>query len=85
MSVSSTKHKRLEHIKISLHGSKQVTKKGSNLREMIMIDSGTTINQSGNPNIIKNILKSDTPMNLLTNAGLKKVDEVRQITGSVQK
>ena len=55
VSVSSTKTNVWGGIKISLYGSRQVTKEGSDLIKMIIMDSGTTINMFGNPNIITNI------------------------------
>ena len=55
VSVSSTKTNVWSGIKISLYGSRQVTKEGSDLIKMIIMDSGTTINMFGNPNIITNI------------------------------
>ena len=59
-------------------------KYGSYLRESIMMDSGTTTNLFGNPNMITNRQKADIPMNLLTNAGSKIVDEVGEIPGAGQ-
>ena len=50
-----------------------------------MMDSGTTINLLGNPNMITNRIKLDIPINLLTNAGSKIAEEVGEITGSGQK
>ena len=47
-----------------------------------MMENGTTINLFGNPNIITNRGKSYIPMNFLTKAGSKIVDEVGEITGS---
>ena len=76
VSVSSTKTSVQSGLKISLHGSKQGTKEGSYLREIIMMDSGTTINLFGNPKMITNRLKSEMPMNILTDAQSKIVDEV---------
>ena len=49
---------------------------------MIMMQSGTTINIFGNPNIIAKRQNLEMPMNLLTNAGSKTVEEVKEITGS---
>ena len=37
-----------------------------------MMDIGIIINLFGNPNMITNRQKLDIPMNLMTNAGLKK-------------
>ena len=44
VNVSSTKTSSCSRLKISLHGSKQVTEYGSYLGEMIIMDSGNTIN-----------------------------------------
>ena len=82
LSFSSAKTSGWSGLQISFHGRKQVTKDGSDLREMIMIDSGTTTNLFGNPNMITNRLKSKIPMNLLTNAGSKIVDKVGEISGA---
>ena len=79
VSVSSTKTSGWGGLKISSHRSKQVTKEDSYLIEMIMMDSGTTINIYGNPKIITSRQKADIPMNLLTNTGSKIVDEVGKI------
>ena len=72
MSVYSTKTSGCCILQISLHGSKQVKKYGSDLREIIMMDSGTTINLFGNPKMITSRQKLYIPMNFLTNAGFKK-------------
>ena len=61
VSLSSTKISGWSGSQISLNGSKQVTKYGSYLREMIMMDSGTTINLFVNPNMIKNIQNRRCP------------------------
>ena len=45
MSVSRKKTSRWRGLQISLHGEKQETKDGSDLREMIMLDSGWHYNQ----------------------------------------
>ena len=63
---------------ISLNGIKQVTKYGSNLREMIMMEIGNTIKFFGNLNMIRNRHKEETPMNFLTNAGYKILYEAGQ-------
>ena len=47
------------------------------------MDSGTTINLFGNPNMITNRQRTEMPMNFMTNACLKIVYEVGEITGSV--
>ena len=52
--VSSTKKVGWGRFQISLHGKKKVTKYGSDLREVIMMDCVTTINTFGNPNMITN-------------------------------
>ena len=80
VSVSSTKISGWSGLKLSLYGSKQVTKYVSHLREMIMMDSGTTINIFVNPNIVTNRQKVEITMNFLTNSGSKMVDEVGEIT-----
>ena len=49
-----------------------------------MMDSGTTIKLFGNTNMIKNRQKSETPMNLMTNARSEVVDEVGEINGARQ-
>ena len=67
-----------------MHGRKQVTKDGSDLRNMIMMDSVTTINLFGDPNMIKNRKKADMPMNFLASAGLKIVDGVVENPGAGQ-
>ena len=84
VSVSSMKTSGWSGLQISLHGSKQVTKYRSYLREMIIMDSGTKINLFGNPNMITNRRKVEIHMNFLTNAGFKKVDEVGEISGAGQ-
>ena len=76
VSVSSTKISGWSGLKLSLYGIKQVTKYVSHLREMIMMDSGTTINLFGNPKIIINRQKTEIPTNFLTNARSKIVDKV---------
>ena len=79
VSVSSTKTNGWRRLKISLHRRKQVKKYRSDLIEIIMMVSGTTINLFGNPNMITNRKKSEIPMNFLTNAGSKIVDEVGEL------
>ena len=54
VSVSSMKTSGWSGLQISLHGSRKVTNEGSDLREMIIMDSGNTINLFGNPNVITN-------------------------------
>ena len=54
VSVSGTKTSGCGGLKSSSHERKQVTKDGSYLIEMIMMDSGITINMFGNPNMITN-------------------------------
>ena len=71
-------------LQISLNERKQVTKDWSDLIEMIMMESGTTINLFGNTNTIKNRLKAEIPMNFLTNPGSKIVDEGGEIPGAGQ-
>ena len=48
------------------------------------MDSGTIIDLFGNPNMITNKQKAEIPMNFLTNAGSKILDEVEEIPGSGQ-
>ena len=48
------------------------------------MDSGTTINLFGSPNIIPNRWKAGMPMNFLTNAGSKIVDKRGENAGSGQ-
>ena len=67
VNVSSTKTSVWSGLQISLYGIKQATKDGSYLRAMIIIDSVTTINLFGNPNMITNRQKYEISMNLLTN------------------
>ena len=81
VSVSSTKISGWSGLKLSLYGSKQVTKYVSHLREMIMMDSGTTINIFVNPNIVTNRQKVEITMNFLTNSGTKIVDEIGETPG----
>ena len=50
-----------------------------------MMDSGTTINLFGNPNMLANRQKADILMNFLTNAGSKIVDELGEHPGAGQK
>ena len=69
VSLSNTKISGWSGLNISLHGRKQVTKYGSYLRDIIMMDSGTTTNMFENPNMIKNRQKADIPMNFRTNEG----------------
>ena len=76
VSVSITKTSVWRRLQISLHGSKQVKKYRSDLREIIMMDSGNIIYLFGNPNMIKIRQKEDMPMNFPTNTGSKIVDEV---------
>ena len=85
VSVSSVKTRVWIRLQMSFYGFKQVTKKRSHLREIMMMESGTTINLFENTNIITNRLKADIPMNFLTNPGSKIVSEVGQIPGSGQK
>ena len=47
-----------------------------------MMDSGTTINQFENPNMIVNRKKDQISMNFLTNVGSKIVDEEGEILGA---
>ena len=61
-----------------------MTKYGSDLREIITMDSGTKINLFRNPNMTTNIQKAEMSMNFLTNSGSKIVDEVREIPGAGQ-
>ena len=84
MSVPSTKTSSWIGLEISFNEIKQVTKYGSDLREMIMMDSGTTINIFTNPNIFTNRQKVEITMNFLTNSVSKIVDEVGEITGEGQ-
>ena len=85
VSVSSTKTSGWSGLKISFHGRKSVTKDGSDLIEMVIMDSGTKIKPFGNTNMITNRQKLEMPINFLTNAGSKIVDEVGEIPGAVQK
>ena len=57
VNVYSTKIRWWNGSQTSLHLRKEVTKDGSDLREMIMMDSGTKINMFGNPNMITQIQK----------------------------
>ena len=58
-------------------GENNLTKDGSDLRDIIIMNSGNTINLFGNPNMITNKqTKTDIPMNFLANSGSKIVDEV---------
>ena len=52
---------------------------------MITMDIGTTINLFGSTNMTANRLKSDMPINFMTNLGSKIVDKVGSITGAGQK
>ena len=58
-----------------------MTKYVSDLREMIIMDSGTTINLFTNPNIFTNRKKVEITMHFLTNSVSKIVDEVGEIPG----
>ena len=84
VSVTSTKQIVWSALQISSHGRKQVTKDGSYLRENIIMDSGTTTNLFVNLNMITNRQKVEIPMNFLTNAGSKILDEVGEIPGAVK-
>ena len=84
VSVFSTKKSGWGGLQISFHGSRQVTKEWSDLREIIIMDSGTTVNIFGNIRMITKRQKEKVPMNFLTNAGSKIVDEVGEIPGSGQ-
>ena len=57
VSVSRKNTRGRSGLQTSLHGRKEVTKDGSDLREIIMMDSGTKINMFGNPNMITQIQK----------------------------
>ena len=61
-----------------------MTKYGLDLREKIIMDSATTINLFGIPNMITNRQKVDIPMNFLTNTGSKILYGVGKITGAGQ-
>ena len=54
VSVSSTKTSGWSGLQTSLYGRQKVTKDGSDLREIVSMDSVTTINLFGNPNMITN-------------------------------
>ena len=54
VSVYSTKTSGWSGLQISLEGSKQVTKYGSDLRAVIIMNSGTTTNMFGNLNMTTN-------------------------------
>ena len=52
---------------------------------MVMIDSRTKTNLFGNPNMITNRKKLETPVNLQTNRGSKILDDIREIPVTEQK
>ena len=74
LNVFSTKKSGWSGLQISLRGRKQVTKDGSDLREIVMMDIGTTINLFGNTNMITNSLKAEIHMKFLTNSGSQIID-----------
>ena len=82
--VSITKTSIWSGLQISLNGRKQVTKDSSDLREILTMDSVTTIKLFGNPNMITNILKAEIHKNLLTSAGSKMVDGAVEIPSAGQ-
>ena len=82
VSVFSTKTSGWRGLKIIIPGNKQVTKEMTDLSEIMMMDSGTTINLFRNPKIITNRKKSEIPIKFLINVGSKIVDKVVYITGS---
>ena len=49
------------------------------LRDLILLDSGSTCHTFMNPDLVKWIRKSDNPINMSTNVGSKKID----VEGSV--
>ena len=73
VSVSSTKKSGCIRLQISLHGRQKVTKEGSDLREMIMMESVTTINLFGDPKIITNKQKAEIPIKWLTKCRFKNI------------
>ena len=66
-------------LQISLHRIKQLIKHGSHFREIMMMDSGTTINLFGNTIMIKNRQRAEILMNFLTNEESKIVYEIGEI------
>ena len=72
MSVSSTK--KSGWITNKFVWVQKIKKDRSDLIEMIIMDSGTTINLIGNKSMIINRKKSETPMNFMTNLGSKIVN-----------
>ena len=58
---------------------------GSDLREIIMMNSGAKINPFGNLIMITNRQKAEIPMNFMINAGSKILDEIGEILVSGQK
>ena len=71
VSMSIRKTSGWSRLQISFHGSKHVTKDGSYLRDMIIMDSVTTINLFGNPSVVTNRQKAEMRMNFLINSGSK--------------
>ena len=67
-----------------MNESKKLTKDGSDFIKMIIMDNGIKTNLFGNPNMITNRQKSYIPMNFMTNAVSKIVDEVGEIPGAGQ-
>ena len=63
VSVSSMKTNGWGGLKISLHGSKQVTVDGSYLIEIIMMDNGTTIKMFGSAKMITSRQKVEIHVN----------------------
>ena len=84
LSVFSTKTSGWSVLQISFHGKKQATKDGSDLRETIMMDSGTTINIFVNPNMTTNRQKTEYYYEFYKQCTVKKVYQVGEIPGAGQ-
>ena len=72
MSFSSTKTSGWSVLQISLDGSKEVRKYGSDLKKMIVMGSGNKINLFGNPNITTNRQQFDMPMKFADQCRVQK-------------
>ena len=83
--ASRTRRPAWNNLQVSLH-EKQA--KGPNqdprltkMRESIILDNGSTLSIFGNPKLVENIRKSDTTLELATNAGTLETDQVAEVPG----
>jgi hypothetical protein len=54
---------------------------GRKLKDTIILDNGSTLSIFGNPDMVKDIRKSNTTLHLMTNAGTRESNQVADVPG----